>query len=91
MMRSAGFQASFIPQNKVTSWSFRLASAMKLLTEYLERAITLERLAASEKDSDFKTQLLNQAAAYRRLAAKRAELYGMPAPSPPEIPDGGAT
>jgi hypothetical protein len=58
--------------------------AMKLLTEYLERAINLERLAASEQDSKFKTELLNQAAAYRKMAAKRAEQYGLPPPSPPE-------
>jgi hypothetical protein len=59
---------------------------MKLLTEYLERAINLERLAASESDSKFKTELLKQAAAYRKIAAKRAEQYGLPPPSPPEIP-----
>jgi hypothetical protein len=58
---------------------------MKLLTEYLDRAIDLERLAASEHDSEFKTQLLHQAAAYRKMAAKRAEQYGLPPPSPPEI------
>jgi hypothetical protein len=58
---------------------------MKLLTEYLERAINLERLAASEQDSKFKTELLNQARAYRKMAAKRAEQYGLPPPSPPEI------
>jgi hypothetical protein len=58
---------------------------MKLLTEYLERAVTLERLAASEQDSAFKTQLINQAAAYRKLAARRAEQYGLPPPSAPEI------
>jgi len=58
---------------------------MKLLTEYLDRAVTLERLAAGEQDSTFKDQLLNQAAAYRKLAAKRADQYGLPPPSPPEI------
>ena len=58
---------------------------MKQLTEYLERAVSLERLAAGEQDSTFKDQLLNQAAAYRKLAARRAEQYGLPAPSPPEI------
>jgi hypothetical protein len=47
---------------------------MKLLTEYLTRAVSLERLAASEPDSNFKTQLLNQAAAYRKLAARRSEI-----------------
>jgi hypothetical protein len=58
---------------------------MKLLTEYLDRAIDLERLAATEQDSNFKTQLFNQAAAYRKLAAERAKQYGLPPPSPPEI------
>jgi hypothetical protein len=58
---------------------------MKLLTEYLERAINLERLAASEQDSKFKTELLNQAAAYRKMAARRAQQSGLPPPSPPEI------
>jgi hypothetical protein len=58
---------------------------MKLLTEYLDRAINLERLAASEQDSKFKTELLNQAAAYRKRAAKRAEQYGLPPPSPPRF------
>jgi hypothetical protein len=57
---------------------------MKLLTEYLDRAITLERLAASEQDSQFKTELLKQAASYRKIAAKRAKQYGLPPPSPPE-------
>ena len=57
---------------------------MKLLTEYLERAVTLERLAEGEQDERFKAQLLTQAAAYRRLAAKRAQEYGLPAPSAPE-------
>jgi hypothetical protein len=38
---------------------------MKLLTEYLDRAINLERLASDEPDSSFKAQLLTQAAAYR--------------------------
>jgi hypothetical protein len=58
---------------------------MKLLTEYLERAVNLERLAASEQDSKFKTELLNQAGAYRKMAAKRAQQCGLPPPSPPEI------
>jgi hypothetical protein len=58
---------------------------MRLLTEYLERAVNLERLAAKEQDSKFKTELLNQAADYRKMAAKRAETYGLPPPSAPEI------
>jgi hypothetical protein len=59
---------------------------MKLLTEYLDCAVSLERLAAGEQDSKFKAQLINQAAAYRKLAVRRAEQYGLPLPSPPEIP-----
>jgi hypothetical protein len=57
---------------------------MKFLTEYLERAVSLERLAADESDPTFKEQLLGQAGAYRKLAAKRAEEYGLPPPSLPE-------
>jgi hypothetical protein len=57
---------------------------MKLLTEYLERAVQLESLAKGEANPKFKEQLLNQAQEYRNLAAKRAELYGLPPPSPPE-------
>ncbi|MBC9876370.1 hypothetical protein G8O24_03300 [Bradyrhizobium sp. INPA01-394B] len=57
---------------------------MKLLVEYLERAVQLERLAASEADAAFKQQLQTQAQAYRKLAAKRAKDYGLPAPSPSE-------
>jgi hypothetical protein len=45
---------------------------VKLLTEYLERAVQLENLAAGETDLQFQGQLLKQAAGYRKLAAKRA-------------------
>jgi hypothetical protein len=57
---------------------------MKMLTEYLERALEFERLAEYESDPAFKAQLEKQAASYRRLAAKRAEEYGLPMPSAPE-------
>ena len=59
---------------------------MKQLTEYLERAVQLEKLAASEPDSAFKSQLMQEAASYRKLAAKRAKDYVRPPPSPPEAP-----
>lgn len=59
---------------------------MKLLAEYLERAVTLEKLAVGEQDTAFKARLLEQAAAYRKLAAKRAMDYGLPPPSTPEEP-----
>jgi hypothetical protein len=39
---------------------------VKLLTEYLERAVQLENLAAGETDLHFKDQLLNQAAVYQQ-------------------------
>lgn len=39
--------------------------------------------AKGEAEPKFKVQLLKQAHAYRKLAAKRAELYGMPPPSGP--------
>jgi hypothetical protein len=57
---------------------------MKMLTEYLERALEFETLASSEQSEAFKAELLKQATAYRMLAEKRAEQYGLPKPSPPE-------
>jgi len=57
---------------------------MKLLLEYIERAVQLEWLAAGESNGEFKQELLKQAAAYRKMAAERAERYGLPLPSPPE-------
>jgi hypothetical protein len=45
---------------------------MKLLTEYLERAIHFEHLAAAEADPKLKEQLQKQANDYRKLAAKRS-------------------
>jgi hypothetical protein len=38
--------------------------SMKLLTEYIERAVQLEKLAEAEPSSGFKSQLLNQADAF---------------------------
>ena len=46
---------------------------MKMVTEYLVRAIEFERMASDEMDSTFKEQLLKQAAAYRKLAQERHE------------------
>jgi hypothetical protein len=51
---------------------------VKLLTEYIERALQLEALADGETDLRFKAELLKQAPSYRKLAAKRAEQYGLP-------------
>ena len=58
---------------------------MKLLTEYLQQAVRFEQLVADEPNPEFKAQLLEQAHAYRKLAEKRAEQYGLP---PPTCKDG---
>jgi hypothetical protein len=57
---------------------------MKMLTEYLERALEFEALAENEANEAFRAELLKQAAAYRKLAGKRAEQYGLPRPSSPK-------
>jgi hypothetical protein len=44
---------------------------MKLVAEYLADALKFERLAAEEKNEDLKLSLLQQAAAYRKLAGGR--------------------
>jgi hypothetical protein len=46
---------------------------MKMLAEYLEKAITFEQLAAQEKDAVLRASLEKQAVAYRKLAAERAK------------------
>lgn len=56
---------------------------MKMVTEYIEHALTFERLAAAEQDPKLKGELERQATAYRKLAAERAVKYGLPLPSPP--------
>jgi len=57
---------------------------LKMVTEYLVRAIEFERMASEETDSTFKDQLLKQAAAYRKLAKERAEKSNLPLPPNPE-------
>jgi len=46
---------------------------MKMLTEYLERALEFEGLAIREDNEAFKAELQKQAAGYRKLAEKRAD------------------
>ena len=48
---------------------------MKMLAEYLEKAIAFERMAGDEKDAKLKADLEKQAAAYRKLAVQRAKQY----------------
>jgi hypothetical protein len=58
---------------------------MKLIAEYLEKAIDFERMAVMETDSVLKANLLKQAAAYRKLAEERAQrLNPMVPPRPPQ-------
>ena len=45
---------------------------MKMVAEYLEKALNFEQLAAAEKDPKLKASLIKQAEAYRKMAAQRA-------------------
>jgi len=50
---------------------------MKMLAEYLEKAITFEKLADAEEDAKVKADLIAQAKAYRNLATERATRFGL--------------
>jgi hypothetical protein len=52
-----------------------------MLAEYLEKAIAFERMAADENDTKLKADLEKQAAAYRKLAEKRAKEHGLKRPN----------
>jgi hypothetical protein len=58
--------------------------SLDLLTQYIDHALTFERMADAEPNPAFKADLERQACAYRRLAAKRARRLGLPLPSAPE-------
>jgi len=49
---------------------------MKMVAEYVEHALSFERMAANEKDPELRAAFENQAAAYRQLAKERAENLG---------------
>lgn len=53
---------------------------MKLVAEYLDRAMQFERMAEETSDPKVKAQFLQQSAAYRKLAAKRAAQLNVPRP-----------
>jgi hypothetical protein len=53
---------------------------MKMLAEYLDSAIKFEQMAAQEKNPKLKADFEKQAAAYRKLAEKRAKEYGLKMP-----------
>jgi hypothetical protein len=47
----------------------------------VRHAIKFEKMAADEKDAKLKEQFAKQAAAYRKLAEKRAKDYDLKVPS----------
>lgn len=54
-----------------------------MIAEYLEHAIRFEQMAKETVDPKFKDSLLQQAAAYRKLAEQRAKKLNIPLPSQP--------
>ena len=50
---------------------------MRLVAEYLNHALAFERIAADETNPTLKDDFEEQAAAYRRLAARRAIDLGL--------------
>jgi hypothetical protein len=55
---------------------------MKMVAEYLDKAINFETMAAGEKNEKLKESLLAQAMAYRKLAAERAAQFSIKMPPP---------
>lgn len=55
---------------------------VKMVSEYLDHALSFERLAADESQPELKAQFLKQAEAYRKLATDRAARYGLLTPQP---------
>jgi hypothetical protein len=59
---------------------------MKIVAEYLDKAIAFEQMAAQEKDAKLQADLERQAVAYRKLAAERAKKLVPVKPSPSQSP-----
>ena len=55
-----------------------LLTDYNLLTEYLERAVQLENLAADEPNPTLAARLIRKARIYRKLGTKLANDYGLP-------------
>jgi hypothetical protein len=53
---------------------------MKMIAEYLEHALSFERMAAEEKNPEIKAVFEKQATTYRKLAAERAKKLGLDDP-----------
>lgn len=58
---------------------------VKLVSEYLERAVRFTRMAAEASDPKLKESLENQALAYRKLADKRAAQLKLPPVNLPAV------
>ena len=52
---------------------------MKLVAQYLDHALQFERMADVAQDPKLRDQLMQQSAAYHKLATKRALKLGLPA------------
>jgi hypothetical protein len=57
---------------------------MKMVAEYLEKAIHFEQMAEGENSEQLKARLLDQAKAYRKLAADRVLKDSLAPLRPPE-------
>jgi hypothetical protein len=53
---------------------------MNRIADYLRRAVVFDRLAAEEGNPEFKIKFEEQAGAYRKIAAHRAEQLGVELP-----------
>ena len=58
--------------------------SLDLLTQYIEHALTFERMADAESNRGLKSDLERHATAYRRFAENRAKKLGLPPPSKPQ-------
>jgi hypothetical protein len=50
---------------------------MKMIAEYIEHALTFERMAAREHNPKVRAEFEKRARAYRKLAAERAKKHGL--------------
>jgi hypothetical protein len=57
-----------------------LFPVMKMIAEYLERALSFERMAATETNPAIKALFEKQATAYRKLIADRTKELGLDDP-----------
>jgi hypothetical protein len=69
-------EVNALPKRSAYDWQERaqagLGARMKMVAEYLEKALNFEQMAATESSPELRARLLDQARAYRKLAASRA-------------------